>query len=115
MRHLLTPITMILWFLTAYYGFYYGIILMIWMFNLNWIWLIIGFPFLIGIIFGITNGLPSILKFLILKFYGINWFTVVAHSIAGLIGVIMIFIFYKNHPIEFINGKAFNLTEIWNE
>ncbi len=105
MKYLLTPLTAILWYLTAYYGFYYGIILIVWMFNLSWIWIILGYPFLIGFIFGLTNGIPSFLRFLILRLYGINWFSVIVHSVAGLIGIIMIFIFFKDNPIEYVSGK----------
>jgi hypothetical protein len=116
MKYLLIPITMILWYLTAYYGFYYGIILMIWMFNLSWIWIILGYPFLIGLIFGLTNGIPSVLRILVLRLYGTNWFSVIVHSIAGLIGIIMIFTFFKNNPIEYVSGDKTEslLSGMWD-
>jgi len=116
MKYLLIPITMILWYLTAYYGFYYGIILMIWMFNLSWLWIILGYPFLIGLIFGLTNGIPSVLRILVLRLYGTNWFSVIVHSIAGLIGIIMIFTFFKNNPIEYVSGDKTEslLSGMWD-
>lgn len=116
MKYLLTPLTAILWYLIAYYGFYYGIVLIIWMFNLSWIWIILGYPFLIGLIFGLTNGIPSLLRFLILRLFGVNWFSIIIHSIAGLIGIIMIFIFFKNNPIEYISGNKSEslLCGMWN-
>jgi hypothetical protein len=116
MKYLLIPLTIILWYLTAYYGFYFGIVLIVWMFNLSWIWIILGYPFLIGFIFGITNGIPSLLRLLILRLFGINWFSVIVHSIAGLIGIIMIFIFFKNNPIESVSGNKSEslLSRMWN-
>lgn len=116
MKYLLTPLTIILWYLTAYYGFYFGIVLLVWMFNLSWIWIILGYPFLIGVIFGITNGIPSLLRLLLLRLVGINWFSVIVHSIAGLIGIIMIFIFFKNNPIEYVSGNKSEslLSGMWN-
>ncbi|MFH6971825.1 hypothetical protein [Flavobacterium petrolei] len=106
MKYLLIPLTVILWILTSYYGFYYGIVLIAWMFNLSWIWIILGYPFLIGLIFGLANGIPSLLRFLILRIFGLNWLSVIVHSIAGLIGMIMIFIFFKDNPIEYVSGET---------
>ena len=116
MKYLLTPLTVILWYLTAYYGFYYAILLIVWMFNLSWIWIVLGYPFLIGLIFGLTNGIPSLLRFLILRLFGLNWFSIIVHSVAGLIGIIMIFIFFKDNPIQYVSGDKSEslLSGMWS-
>lgn len=116
MKYLLTPLTAILWYLTAYYGFYYAISLIVWMFNLSWIWIILGYPFLIGLIFGLTNGIPSLSRFLILRLFGLNWFSIIVHSIAGLIGIIMIFIFFKDNPIQSVSSDKSEslLSGMWS-
>jgi hypothetical protein len=108
---------MLVWYLTTYYGIYFAIVLMTFMFSLRWIWLIIGFIFMIGTIFFLTNGIPSLLRILILKLYGLNWFTAISHSIAGLLGVIAIFYFLNSNPPELVSGNesVFILKGMWNE
>jgi hypothetical protein len=117
MKYLLTPITMLVWYLTASYGIYFAIVLMTFMFSLSWLWLIIGFTFMIGIIFALTNSIPGLLRLLILKLYGLNWFTVISHSVAGLVGVISIFYFFNSNPPELVSGNesVFMLKGMWNE
>jgi hypothetical protein len=39
MKYVLTPLTMILWYLTTYYGLYFAVIGMAFMFSLSWLWL----------------------------------------------------------------------------
>jgi len=117
MKYLLLPATIFIWYLTTYYGIYFAIVLMSFMFSLSWIWLIIGFTFMIGIIFSLTNGIPGLLRVLILKLYGLNWFSVITHSIAGLIGVISIFYFFYSNPPELVSGNesVFMLKGMWSE
>jgi len=115
MKYLLLPLTTFLWYLSAYFGFYYGVVLMIWMFNLSWIWIIIGFPFIFGFSYGLTNGIPTVFRYLVMKLYVLNWFTVIIHSIAGLLGIIMIIVFFKNNPIEYVSssGNVSLLKGMW--
>ncbi|MCM4171834.1 hypothetical protein DHD32_10100 [Arenibacter sp. TNZ] len=116
MKYLLIPLTIFLWYLTAYLGIYFGVVLMTWMFSLSWIWLLLGYTFLIGLIFGLTNGIPSLLRYLILKLYGLNWFTAVVHSIAGLLGIIAVFAFFYSNPPEMVSGNMSVpiLSAMWN-
>ena len=117
MKYLLTPITMLVWYLTTYYGIYFAIVLITFMFSLSWLWLIIGFTLIIGIIFALTNSIPGLLRVMILKLYGLNWFTVISHSIAGLVGVVSIFYFFNSNPPELVSGNesVFMLKGMWNE
>ncbi len=105
MKYLFTPLTMFLWYLTTYYGLYFAVIGMVFIFSLSWLWLIIAFPFLMGIIFAIVNGVPGLLRLLILKIYGINWFSCIVHSLAGVIGVVLIILFFSANPLELVIGS----------
>ena len=96
-KFILLPLTMILWYLTAFYGTYIAVIGVMFMFSLSWLWLIIGYLFFVGAVFGISNGLPSLLRFIILKYYGKNWFSSVLHSLAGIIGVVHIIQFFNEN------------------
>lgn len=114
MKYVLTPLTMFLWYLTAYYGLYLAVIAITFMFSLGWLWLIIGYLFLVGIIFGISNSIPGLLRFLILRIYGINWFSCIAHSLAGAVGVGF---FIVNLPLCVLvraeGDEVFFLTGMW--
>lgn len=115
MRYILIPLTMFLWYLTTYYGIYVAVIGMAFVFSLNWFWLIIGYTFLIGAVFGISNGIPSLLRLLVLKVYGINWFSCIVHSIAGVVGLVQILRFYSASPPELVIGDEsfFFLAGMW--
>ena len=115
MKYILLPFTMLLWYLTTYYGLYFAVIGMAFIFSLSWLWLIIGYPFLIGIVFGISNGIPSLLRYAGLKIYGINWPTCILHSMAGIIGAIQIIHFYSATPPELVIGDNtyFILSGMW--
>jgi hypothetical protein len=106
---------MFLWYLTTYYGLYIAVIGMAFVFSLSWLWLIIGYSFLIGAVFGISIGIPSLLRFLILKTYGINWFSCILHSLAGVVGIAQIIRFYIASPPELVIGNEsfFILTGMW--
>ena len=86
-KFILLPLTMILWYLTAYYGPYIAVIGVMFMFSLSWLWLIIGYLFFVGAVFGISNGLPSLLRFIILKYYGKNWFSISNESFFFITGM----------------------------
>ena len=115
MKYVLTPLTMFLWYLTTYYGLYFAVIGMAFMFSLSWLWLIMGYLLLVGIIFGISNGIPGLLRFLILKIYGINWFSCIVHSLAGVIGIVQVIRFFSTNPPELVIGdeSLFILTGMW--
>lgn len=115
MKYILTPFTMLLWFLVTYYGIYYSIIGLSVIFFTSWIWLIIGYPFLIGIFGTIFISLPQLLRYLIIKLYGNNWFSIVSHSLAGAVGVIGILMFFFYYPptIEIGSSSYFILAGMW--
>lgn len=106
---------MSLWYLTTYYGVYISVNGMAFVFSLSWLWLIMGYPFLIGAVFGISNGIPSLLRILILKAYGVNWVSCILHSLAGVIGVVQIIRFYIATPPEVVIGNEsfFFLKGMW--
>ncbi len=114
MKYILTPITMFLWYLTTYYGLYLVISGMVSIVSLSWFWLIIGYLFLIGILFTISNVIPGLLRLLILKIYGINWFSCIVHSLAGAIGAGF---FVLNLPlcvlVSLEGDEVFFLTGMW--
>jgi hypothetical protein len=114
MKYVLTPITMFLWYLTTYYGLYIVVLGMIFIVTLSWFWLIMGYLFLIGLLFGISNSIPGLLRLLILKIYGINWFSCIVHSLAGAIGAGF---FILNLPscvlVSEKGDEVFFLTGMW--
>lgn len=115
MKYILIPLTVLLWYLSTYYGVYIALIGMGFVFSLSWIWLIMGYIFLIGAVFGISNGIPSLLRLLILKVYGINWFSCIIHSLAGVFGIAQIIRFFRATPPEIVIGdeSLFFLTGMW--
>jgi len=112
LKYVLIPLTMFLWYLTTYYGLYLAVIGMAFMFSLGWLWLIMGYLFLVGTIFGISNAIPGLLRILILKIYGINWFSCIVHSLAGVTGVV---VFFGANPPELVIGDEsyFIITGMW--
>lgn len=115
MRYLLIPISFIIWNAVTYYGLLLCLVGLSFSFSLNWIWIIVGYTFLVSITFAIANGIPSLLKLVVFKFYGINWFTCLIHSLAGVFGVIWFLYFYINNPPVIVMGKeeVFFLIGMW--
>lgn len=108
---------MFIWFLLTYLGVFYGMVLMVWMFSLSWIWLIIGYTFLLGIISFLVGSLPALINFLILKFYRLNWFSIIAHSSAGLLGIVYFYYLIYQNPPEMVSGNESTLIlkALWNQ
>ena len=111
------PITMLICFLLPYYGLYYSMLIIIWMFSFNWILLLFGYSIFIGIITFFVSSLPAIFSFLILKLYKMNWFSVISHSFAGLLGVILFYYFIYQFPPELVSGNETTpiLKGMWNQ
>lgn len=117
MRYLLTPVTMLLWTIITSICFTIAFSGIIFLFFLNWMWIIIGASFLIGIIFTLTSSLPLLLNNYILKFYGYSWFSVIAHSIAAIVACIHFFRNYLLEPIIMINeeeGSELIFVQLWD-
>lgn len=108
---------MFIWYLLIYFGLYYGMILMLKMFFLSWIWLIVAYSFLIGIISFFVSSIPAIVSVLILKFYRMNWFSIITHSIAGIVGIIHFYYIMFENPPEMISGQQSTpiLEALWNQ
>lgn len=117
MKYLLTPLTMFLWYLLTYYGFYFAIIGLIFTFSLSWGILIFGYLFLIGVLYAVFISIPNLLRYFILKFYGLSWFTIIAHFIAGVIGLFSIVYSLKSDSLSLYEqfNKTFFLAWMWGE
>jgi hypothetical protein len=117
MKYLLIPFTLMFWYITAYYGIYYSLLLCIYLSTLSWLWIIVAFPILIGITFTLTNSIPGLIRHYILKLYNFNLFSSIAHSIAGIVGVFSIFYFFYNNPPEVVNNdtSVFILKALWQD
>ena len=104
MKFLLTPITIIIWFLVTYLSIYYGLYLLVWMFSLHWLLLLILFTFLSGVLSFLVYTLPSLIQMLIIEFYNRNWFIVVIHSFTGLIAFAYFYLLLYEHPPALFDG-----------
>jgi hypothetical protein len=114
MKYVLIPLTMFLWYLTTYYGLYLAVLGMVFIISLNWFWLIMGYLFLIGILFGISSAIPGLLRLLILKIYGINWFSCIVHSLAGAVGAGFFIVNLPLCVLVSVEGdEVFFLTGMW--
>lgn len=116
LKYLLIPITMTLWYFVTYYGLYFSIIGFTVLFSLNWFVLIIGYLFLISLFYVIFISLPSLLRYFIIKFYGLTWFSIISHWLAGIIAVIDLVLLFINSPPEIVNApdNGFFLTTMFN-
>ena len=116
MKYLLTPFTMLLFYFTSYLGLYFSVFMMLKLFTMSWLYLCFFYPLSIGLIFAITNSIPTILKIYIFKLYNFSWFSVISHVLASLIGLINIFIFFYDFPPEFITkGQSYFFLKGWWE
>ena len=105
MRYLLIPITFVIWCALTFYGLLLCLVGMSYVFSLSWIWLYFGYLFLVGIVPAILIGIPLLFRVVISKFYGINWFTCLVHSSAGLLGAVGFFIYYVSNPPVVVIGE----------
>jgi hypothetical protein len=107
---------MTLWYFVTYYGLYFSIIGFGLLFSLNWFVLTIGYLFLISIFYAIFISLPSLLRFFVIRFYGLTWLSVISHWLAGVIAVIDIVLLLINNPSEIVNApdKGFFLFTMFN-
>jgi len=108
---------MFIWFNLSYLGVYFAMVLMIWMFSLSWIWLILGYTILIGLISAVVGSIPMLINYLILKFYKLNWFSIIAHSVAGLLGIVYFYFQIYQNPPEAVSGFESTpiLKALWSE
>ena len=115
MKFLLTPFTMLLWFLVSYLGVYLGLAFVLWLFSLSWIWLIIGYSCLIAGISAFVLSLPTLINFLILKLYDQNWISIIMHSLAGILGVSCFYYLMNQSQFQLFSGNESTsiLNSLW--
>jgi hypothetical protein len=115
MKFFLTPFTMLIWFLVSYLGVYLGLALVLWIFSLTGILLIIGYACLIGGIFALVFSLPALINMVILKIYDLNWFSIISHSLAGILGVFCFYYLMYQSPLQLFseNGSTSILQTLW--
>jgi len=116
MKYLLIPFTMFLWYFTTCFGIGVVVAGMAFVFSLSWLWIMFGYLFLIGVVFAISNSIPSLMRLLILKIFGFNWVSCILHSLAGILGVVMMIQIYISSPPELVvEGKSvFLLSGMWD-
>ncbi len=117
LKYLLLPITLLLFYIISFYGVFFSILLMIWIFSLSWIWIILFSTFLFGIVYSLTNQIPTIFKLIVLKFYGVSWFIVIVHTISGILGLMEIgYRFYNNGLfLDIDDNSIFIFEAMWQE
>ncbi len=111
MKYFLLPVTLIGWALISYFALlavYVGIMMIA---QLSWIWIILGFSFLIGIVYLVGVGIPNLIKILILKLYS-NRTTNILHAISGLLGIVL-FGFILFSPSNKENFNAIWVDNKW--
>ncbi|MCG2459809.1 hypothetical protein K8352_03540 [Flavobacteriaceae bacterium F89] len=115
MKFFLTPFTMIIWFLVSYLGVYLGLALVLWVFSLSGILLVIGYSFLIAGISALVLSLPALINFVILKLYNLSWFSIIFHSLAGILGVLCFYYSMHLSPLQLFsnNGSTSILQTLW--
>lgn len=115
MKFFLTPFTMLIWFLVSYLGVYLGLALVLWIFSLTGISLIIGYSCLIGSILALVLSLPALINLVILKIYDLNWYSIIFHSLAGILGVFCFYYLMNQSPLQLFskNGSTSILQTLW--
>jgi hypothetical protein len=104
-KHLLLPFTALLWYFISYYIVWTVITGLVFIFNFHWAWLIILGVICMVIIIAMIQ-LPTILNdYLLSKLYNFSWLSIIAHGIAGGIGVF--------GALNEIYGK-FSIRVFWN-
>jgi len=119
MKYVLTPLTTFLWYLTAYYGLYFAVFGMAYMYTVSWFWLIMSGIFLMWPLW-LMFGLPFLMYLLLCrplieKIYGINWFSCIIHSLAGITGIVQVVRFFSANPPQLVIGdkSIFILAGMW--
>jgi len=115
MKYLLIPLSFVAWYFISYFGLYIGMLSMGYVFSLSWLWIIIAYLPIIAVVGGLSVGIPGLLRYKILEFYGFNRSVGIIHTFAGLIGVAWFFIFHSMNPPEVVIGdeRMFMLSGMW--
>lgn len=101
---LLTPLTMYIWYELTYFSIFLILTGMVLVYSFSWFWLILTGGFVLWLVSIISEMLPLAAFLLLSRLYGANLFSVMAHSIAAIIGITLVSIFYFNNPPTIILG-----------
>jgi hypothetical protein len=114
MKYLLLPFTILIYYLIAFYCIYLSTLLFSFLFNVNTIFLIYGYTFILGFIF-LMSTFPYYFFVGIIKFYRLNWVLTILHLIAGSIGFFNAIYYFVNNPLLImINGENIHfLKGMW--
>jgi hypothetical protein len=115
LKFLLLPLTLLLFYCFTYYGIYYSLLGFVFLYSLSWIWLILGFSIIFGLLTIVISEIPSLLRILIFKMYNYNKGVVILHTIAGFIGLIAILYFFYLNPIGNSAENSSFLGFMWNQ
>lgn len=105
-RIALLPISLIIWYLLAFYSCKLTLNIFLIIFNLDIVLILLLFPFLISVVALFTN-FPFLLKNLINKIFGLNYIVLIIHSIVGLIAILNNINFFYSIT-ELINDLIIN-------
>lgn len=109
---------MILWFIVTTQLVYYGMLLILNLFLLSYGWFFLGSLFFLGLSFFLFISLPALINIEMIKFYRSSWLSVIAHSSAGLLGIIFSFysIYFNPPEIVIVDGSPpqdLHLSALW--
>lgn len=109
LKFLLTPLTLLIWYLIVYNVFYYSMVGVLLTFSFKWYFLIISSSILCFIYMTYVSFITSVLGGLIQRLYVDNFWIKLSHIVIGLLAYIMcIKTIYFDSPDNYI--KIF-----WNE
>jgi hypothetical protein len=107
MKHFLLPITCLVWFLLVNYSIDFTIAGIIFLHSFSWLSLILLGIVFIGIIKWLFGVLPQLILIKICQFYSFSWLSTIAHTLFGLLGLIVSFYSVRQMKIP--------LSELWDD
>lgn len=104
LRIILLPVTIIVWFLLAYYTPYFALISTGKLIGLSWIALIFFGTLFFGFIYIIVLGLPNLIRIGISILLQKMHYVLILHGVAGIIGTITIILYFIQNPPMMSDG-----------
>ncbi len=116
LKYFLLPITFLIWYLIGYYGIYFSIFAVALIFKIKLIWIILYDTTIFGLLYGIIIGIPQLLEIVIIWGFRRNLLVMVLHSLAGLLGVILIISLLIQRPPMLVGdkGEVFFIFGMWD-
>src|ERR1700754_1755065 len=88
MKYLLLPVTLTLWFFLIYFGLTFSLIGIAYIHSMSWMWFILVYVLVMGMLSLIANTLPLVVGVRIIeRLYKLNWVAVILHTIVGGLGL----------------------------